>query len=189
MFDSFIKSFDFIFINLLNRKLIKKPIEVKTDILSAHELYACEGITTVPGAVYPDSEIQVLRIEDFSTGFLSLEPCCGTHIKSTSELENFCITSIRSTKSGTFEITAVCGRRAQLVYDNGEILKRTMCELRTKLDTEYTESELRDLLASIKRIKGDLRNNDVPFTIKESALNELETIDKRVNLKLRDSIR
>lgn len=170
--------------------MIKKPVEVKTDILSAPSLYAIERITMMPGAVYPDRGIQVLRIEDPSSdGFLSLEPCCGTHVRSTSELENFCITSNRSTKSGTFEMTAVCGQCAQLVYENGEALMRTMAELRAESGTERAETESRELLAMIKRVKGDLCNHDVPFTIKESALKELETIGKRVNLKLRESIR
>lgn len=169
--------------------MIKQPLEAKTVILSAHELYACEQMTTVPGAVYPEHHIRVLRIEDVSNGFLSLEPCCGTHVRSTSELENFCITSIRSTKSGTFEFTAVCGRRAQIVYENGTAMLQTLSEIRTKTDTENTEKELRELIAIVKRAKSNLRNNDLPFTIKESAFKELETIDKRVNLKLRESIR
>lgn len=165
------------------------PIEVKTVILSADELYACDGITTVPGIVYPDHGIQALRIEDTSSDFLSLEPCCGTHVKSTSEIENFCITSNRSTKSGTFEITAVCGQRAQQVYENGETLLRTMAEVGEKLNKECTQAEYSELILTIKRMKGDLQGNDVPFTIKASALEELEPMRKRVNLKLRESMR
>lgn len=174
---------------LLCREIIKKPVEVKTDILSAHELYACDRITTVPGAVYPDRDIQVLRIEDTTNGFSSLEPCCGTHVRTTSELENFCITSIRSTKSGTFEITAVCGQLAQRVYENGEMLKSTMAEIREKVGTELPETELYESITEIKRVKYNLRNNVVPFTIKESALEELEPIDKLMTTKHRKSIR
>lgn len=173
----------------LCREIIKKPVEVKTAILSAHELYACDRITTVPGAVYTDRDIQVLRIEDTSNGFISLEPCCGTHVRTTSELENFCFTSIRSTKSGTFEITAVCGQRAQCVYKNGEMLKSILAKIRVKLDTELSETELYESIMEIKRVKGNLNNNDVPFTIKESALEELASIDKLMTTKHRNSIR
>lgn len=172
-----------------NRDIIKKPLEVKTDLLAAHELYACDRITTVPGAVYPENDIQVLRIEDTPSGFVSLEPCCGTHVRTTSEVENFCITAIRSTKSGTFEITAVCGERAQQVCENGKNALREMEELRAGLQSAQTESELHEIIATIRRMKGSLRDNQVPFTIKESTSKELETIDKPMNVKLRDTIR
>lgn len=138
--------------------------------------------------MYPDNGIQVLRIEDPKNGFLSLEPCCGTHVKSTSELENFCITSIRTVER-TFEIKAVCGRNAQLAHENGEALLSTMADLRAKVNTELTETELYELLATIKRVKRDLCDNDVPFTFKKNALEYLETIDRPINLKLRESLR
>lgn len=157
--------------------------------MSAHELYACDRITTVPGVVYPDQGIKILRIEDTSSRFLSLEPCCGTHVKSTSELGFFFITSIRRNK--TYEITAVCGQRAQFVHENGQTMMRTMAELCAKLDTELTVAELNALIATIKRLKYDLNNisDAVPFTTKENSLNELERLDKRVNMKLRERMR
>lgn len=157
--------------------------------MSAHELYACDRITTVPGAVYPDQGIKILRIEDTSSGFLSLEPCCGTHVNSTSELENFFITSIRRNK--TYEITAVCGQRAQIVHENGQTMMRTMAELRAKLDTELTEAEINAFPATIKRLGRDLRNNvvAVPLKTKEGLLNELKALDKTVIIKLRQAIR
>lgn len=155
--------------------------------MAAHELYACERLTTIPGAVYPDNEIKILRIEDTSSGFLSLEPCCGTHVKSTSELGNFYITSIRRNKS--YEITAVCGRSAQIAYENQQTMMRSMAELRAKLDTELTVAELKALIATIKGLKCDLGNNSVPFATKESSLNELESLHKRVTMKLREEIR
>lgn len=79
------------------------------------ELYASDQITTVPGTIYPNQNIRVLQIKSDSNKFLTLEPCCGTHVRNTSELGDFCITSIKSTKSITTIFTAVCGQLAKVV--------------------------------------------------------------------------
>lgn len=97
--------------------VIQSPTDVKTDFLSAHEFYASDRITVLPGAIYPDHNIRIRRIEKFDNGFASLEPCCGTHVNSTAELECFTITSFKNNKLGTFDITAVCGPTARQVTD------------------------------------------------------------------------
>lgn len=143
----------------------------------------------MPGAIYPDSGIRIIAIEEPSSKFLSLEPCCGTHIKRTSDLERFCITSIHSTKLRTLEITAVCGRRAETVYQNGLALDALIESLRARVDANLSESQLYELVEDIRQMRGSLYTNDLPFTNKGVATRESETMQKAVNTKLRTMIR
>lgn len=97
------------------RNIIKKPTEFKTDILSVQEFYACPNKTVLPGAIYPDDNIRVKRLKHLEENIISIEPCCGTHVNSTSELRSFCITGFKMTKESSFNITAHCGEIAESV--------------------------------------------------------------------------
>lgn len=86
---------------------------------------------------------------------------------------------------------SLCDRRAQLVYESEETMICTMAELRAKLDTELTEAELNALLATMKQLQQDLRNNTVavPFATKQGLLKELKALDKTLTTKRREAIR
>lgn len=143
----------------------------------------------MPGAIYPDSGIRIIAIEEPSSKFLSLEPCCGTHIKRTSDLGRFCIKSIHSTKFRTLEITAVCGRRAETVYQNGLALDALIESLRARVNANLSESQLYELVEDIRQMRGSLYTNELPFTSKGDATRESESMQKAANTKLRIMIR
>lgn len=98
-----------------HRQLIKSAITIDVKSMSESEFYAADDITTVPGVTYPDSNIRVLQIRDETINFLSLEPCCGTHVRNTSELQDFCILAHRDLRSGIHEFIAVSGDQAEKV--------------------------------------------------------------------------
>ncbi|KAJ8935029.1 hypothetical protein NQ314_013054 [Rhamnusium bicolor] len=50
--------------------------------------------------------------------FVIREPCCGTHILNTSDIEDFCIISLKSLGRSTTSISAVTGDRAKLARSN-----------------------------------------------------------------------
>lgn len=47
------------------------------------------------------------------------EPCCGTHVFNTSDIEDFCIINVKSLGRSTTSISAVTGDRAKLARSNG----------------------------------------------------------------------
>lgn len=51
--------------------------------------------------------------------FTYREPCCGTHLLTTGDLIEFCITGIKSLGRSTVSITAVTGEKAKLARLNG----------------------------------------------------------------------
>lgn len=82
--------------------------------MTPYDLYACDSVTLIPGIVYNEQAISVLKIE--SDDLLSMEPCCGTHARNTSELQDFHITVFRARRGrGLFKFEAVSGNAAKKV--------------------------------------------------------------------------
>lgn len=68
----------------------------------------------MPGAVYPDENICVLKVE--TDEIQSMEPCCGTHVRNTKELLGFHIISIKSGRHrDLYRLEAVSGLMAKNV--------------------------------------------------------------------------
>lgn len=167
--------------------LSKSPIE--TEYLTAHELYALDNLTTVPGATYPDDGIRVLKVKDLDNDFESIEPCCGTHARSTSELEDFCLTSVKI-NNRSYDITAVAGRlvepmkiREKNFLDSFEIFKRRISSDITNVD-EWEAIEL-----EANQIKQQLSESQLPYIATARTLTELEAIDKHIRTMKREMTR
>lgn len=82
---------------------------MKTSIVSSQDVYNIANLTIVPGVAYQDVGIRLLKIENKDLDFVSLEPCCGTHAKNTSELQDISITACKKVGRRSHEFTAVCG--------------------------------------------------------------------------------
>lgn len=93
------------------RNAIKAATPVQTVLMTEHELFECDNITLVPGMVYPQDGNTIVRIE--TDELTSLRPCCGTHARNTSELQDFYITDMHGAGNrGVFQIEAVSGAMA-----------------------------------------------------------------------------
>ena len=79
---------------------IKEGLKVKTEILNQSEAIE-KGALALFGEKYGE-KVRVLKISDFS-----MELCGGTHVKRTSEIEHFSITSEAALSSGIRRIEAV----------------------------------------------------------------------------------
>lgn len=68
----------------------------------------------MPGSVYPDENISVLKVK--TDEILSMEPCCGTHVRNTKELHDFHIINFKSGRHrGLYRLEAVSGLTAMNV--------------------------------------------------------------------------
>lgn len=55
------------------------------------------------------------------------EPCCGTHVLNTADLEDFCVTGLKSLGRSTVSLQAVTGNEAKQARSKGtEILRQVM---------------------------------------------------------------
>lgn len=176
-------------------------------MLSAHEVYACDNITVVPGAVYTANNIRVKRITAPDFGLVSLEPCCGTHVNSTSELKHFCIVKFSSAKMRAWDILAHCGEAAgevkmantflsreslsilcfpPQIRQNGQELLRSVDELESNAASTVADYEKQlHLFGEVKRLRKCFSNHDSPYVVKANCIEKLEKLDKSIGITLR----
>lgn len=133
-------------------EIVKKNIQVVTRKVDSEVLYGSDNITLIPGEIYPEFNIRLIEIfskNDFLSRYIKIncnyaslllfffnlrEPCCGTHVYNTGDLEEFLITSFKSLGRSTTSITAVTGSKAKLAKENGTKLSEKIARLRKNLD-------------------------------------------------------
>lgn len=136
--------------NLIN-KIIKETIDVKTSEVDSEFLYGADDVTLIPGEVYPDTNVRLIEIYG-KNGFVSRffgktiklfcvkvkkcfrEPCCGTHVHNTGDIEEFFITGFKSLGRSTTSIVAVTGDRAKIAKQNGAKISEQVTQLQKSVD-------------------------------------------------------
>lgn len=106
------------------RKVIHSKIPVNTRIVAENEL---DNVILVPGEVYPSTGLRLIEIcnEDFA----SKEACCGTHLRNTKDVDEFCITNIKQNGRSAYSILAVTGDRARDIIQAGMELQDSVDKL------------------------------------------------------------
>ena len=109
------------------RNWICQRLPVDRLMLPLHQAVALDGITLVPGESYPDkvSVIRVARESDEGEA-ISLEPCCGTHVCNTADLEEFAILSVKSAGVGSRTVKAVTRSAAKDSLNRADHLQREL---------------------------------------------------------------
>ena len=107
------------------RNWICQRLAVDRLMLPLHQAVSLDGITLVPGESYPDM-VSVIRVDKESGKgeVVSLEPCCGTHVRNTADLEEFVILSVKSAGVGSRSVRAVTRSRAKQLLCRADDLKR-----------------------------------------------------------------
>ncbi|XP_025831649.1 alanine--tRNA ligase, mitochondrial isoform X2 [Agrilus planipennis] len=116
---------------------IKSVIDSNTDVrvseIDSQELLSFDDVVMVPGEIYPETGIRLVEIAT-GEGFLSREPCCGTHVINTADLEDFCIVKVQSLGRTTTSIYAVTNGRAMKARENGVAALDKIADLRKSLN-------------------------------------------------------
>ena len=100
------------------RHWIGQRLSVDRLMLPLHQVLSMDGVTLVPGECYPDT-VSVIRVAADADGqantdrVISLEPCCGTHVRNTADLEEFTILSVKSSGIGSRSVRAVTRQTAK----------------------------------------------------------------------------
>ncbi|XP_042895231.1 alanine--tRNA ligase, cytoplasmic isoform X2 [Parasteatoda tepidariorum] len=116
--------------------------------------------------------------------FISVEPCCGTHVSSTAELGRFIILSHKSNKNKEKIIRAVCGKQAEVVKSDGDVYNKTLLELEEYASnclktSKVNNLELWDCLQELKSAK--VRQEDeLPLLLFRSHQDILSELTKRI---------
>lgn len=174
-------------------KVIKSKISTATLHVAAHELYAMNNLTTLPGATYPDNDIRVLRVEDAANGFESIEPCCGTHVRNTSQLDDFCFTSLKVNNSSSYHMTAVAGRLVESIKLKEKQFRETYASFveKMRLDESSTKAieEWEALELEANEIKRKLFDGQLSYIMSARIIPEMDAFEKTIRTGKRAQIR
>lgn len=123
------------------RNWIRQCLAVDRLMLPLHQAVSLDGITLVPGESYPDM-VSVIRIvqESGKDEAISLEPCCGTHVRNTADLEEFAILSVKSAGIGSRSVRAVTRSVAKQSHRKGDDLQRELNLLEDAVNGNSMES-------------------------------------------------
>lgn len=174
----------------LIRSMIQARIPIQTQYLMAHDLYALDNVTTIPGEIYPDENIRVLKMSNAETHFESIEPCCGTHVRNTAELEDFCVTSFKfngSTRS--YDVIAVAGQLVAMAKENERNFLEKLEAFKTRLADDNSSEQWKSIESEAIELTKELIDHQMPYTTKARALIEMGDIKKSIHLAQRALLR
>ncbi|GAB0090458.1 Alanine--tRNA ligase [Sergentomyia squamirostris] len=173
------------------RKAINSNIPLRISTIDSQKLLQRNyEITMVPGEVYPDRGLRLVEI--IEGDFVSRELCCGTHAKNTKELEDFCVTTVRSMGRASYLICGVAGKAAISAQEMG--MQMTEDVQAIKRDLESGKQQIEHLEARVHRLKNVLQhgfqeNLAIPHAVKVTSLETLNGIAKHIRSVTRESLR
>ena len=131
---------------------IIKTLPVTTDIMSFKDAEK-KGALAFFNEKYPEGNVHVVKIGEDT----SMELCGGTHVKNTSELQAFLITSEESISANVRRITALSGRKAieTLSQSHRELAEaKREAQIKNNLSAWINEKkkEIKDLHKQIQQL-------------------------------------
>lgn len=180
-------------IEQLIRDVIHANVPVQTDFLTAPSLYALDNITIIPGEVYPDENVRVLKIKNENPNFESIEPCCGTHVRQTGELQDFCITAFKfNANTRSYNINAVAGPMVSTIKQNGFAILEKFTKLKEQIKASPNDSadcDWKVLESEANELARELNGIDVPFSTRARIDAEMDELKKHIHLMQRAQLR
>ena len=142
---------------------------------------------------YPEGSVRVVKIGENT----SMELCGGTHVKNTSELQAFLITSEESISANVRRITALSGQQAITVLSQShkELAEaKKEAQINDNLSTWINEKkkEIKDLHKQIQKLTVSQIEKDIDIneTIKQSPkINGILEVKKTINTNDRECLR
>ena len=129
---------------------IEENIEVETSIMN-HDEAMDSGAMALFGEKYGE-KVRVLDVGDFSK-----ELCGGTHVKNTSDIGLFKITTESSISSGTRRIEAITGDKALKWAEETEFLVETLTEM-LQTRREDVEGKVKALIEGNKKLQNEIKD-------------------------------
>ncbi|CAH0551677.1 unnamed protein product [Brassicogethes aeneus] len=162
--------------------IIKERLPVDKLIVDSQQLLSYDQVTLIPGEIYPETDIRLIEVYD-ENGLISREPCCGTHVFNTGDLEDFCIINLKSLGRSTASIIAVTGKRAKLAMDNAVQLRDDIEILKKTVADNIDKPEVLEMAVSALKHRLNYTNSDdsiLPIHEKQLCSEMLENISKDI---------
>jgi len=72
------------------KSVIQSAVSVKRTTVTSNDLNQI-NVTLLPGEVYPDEVHLIDMYNNVDDSYISREACCGTHVKNTLDVIDFCV--------------------------------------------------------------------------------------------------
>ncbi|GBM11274.1 Alanine--tRNA ligase, cytoplasmic [Araneus ventricosus] len=177
-------------IEMYVNQMIQKKLEVFRNEVPFEELLTHPNAILLRGEEYPET-VSVISIGNADCkGAVSVEPCCGTHVHNTADIESFVLIPSKSHGSGVKVLSAVTGDLASVVQGNGKVLCRKISDLKQKIDASFEKPivPLDTYLDLLKQVKGLIKECHTKYDAPLRDLKESEAILNDLKLKLNDFI-
>ena len=159
----------------VDRVVIANP-EASFELESLHQKleasYPDKLVITMPEESYPE-EVAVICLPD------SVEPCCGTHLFNTADVQDFVITSVKSTHPGVKSLFCVTGKRAiearQAGIDQVEHAIELNAQIEERRDPTALIQKTQDMIRHIEKLRTKL-----PYYVKEELTSMLKEMTQHL---------
>lgn len=176
-------------IEQLVQKVIKASAPMTTSIVEASNVLGRNDVSLVPGEVYPETGLRLLTLDTENLKLTSRELCCGTHVKNSSELGEFCIINHKQTNRARHLFTAAAGEVATEARKKSKMLSqrvdRLEKQLKTQSDTHYVIDE------ELQKIRNQILHGDIvlPYLKKIEILDRVNAILKKIKEASRTTLK
>lgn len=159
-------------------ELIEENLPIERLTLSKSEYDELENVVEIPGEHYPDP-VHIVRLPNGHT-----EPCCGTHLVKTGDIQAFAIVDSVSPSYGVRSFKCVTGENAVNVREAGiRTIERVfgVKEASEKIDATAGESVLGGVVRKLKKEKENLQGNaSIPYSVRVELLSVIESSLNRI---------
>ena len=164
--------------------MILDNLEVRREIMDTESLLKVKNLVTLPGEVYP-AQVSVINVLDQS------EPCCGTHLANTGDIENFVIVSCKTSSSGVKSLRALTGTAAKRAREHGVKVCEEILSLQETMEQSCEDLvlNLNQIKAQISKWKTEISDSQFPLVLAQELTDILETYQQRVKLSERSALK
>lgn len=141
------------------------------------EEFPNKKVIIMPEETYP-GELTLISLPD------SIEPCCGTHVLDTSDVQGFVITSVKSTHPGQKSLKCLTGQKALDAREAGLALVEAMIDINQQLASATTEEAISNIGTSVKVLlkKTKEGSKNLPFAVRMEASQILTELAHHIQL-------
>ncbi|XP_055946670.1 alanine--tRNA ligase, cytoplasmic-like [Argiope bruennichi] len=170
--------------------MIQKKLDVFRNEVPFEELLTYSNTILLRGEEYPET-VSVISIGSADCkDAVSVEPCCGTHVHNTADIESFVLIPAKSHGSGVKVLSAVTGDIASVVKGNGKSLCAKVSDLKQKINDALEKSNvsLDTYLDLLKQVKALIKECQTKYDAPLRDLKKSEAILTDLKLQLNDFI-
>ena len=119
------------------REIIWKDMDIQRENLEKSEAEQKYGFRIYQGGAPPGNKIRIIKIVDQKDGIIDVEACGGTHLETTSEAEEFIITSSTKVQDGVIRLNYKAGDAA---VNHIESIRRRVAGIAEKLGADEPDN-------------------------------------------------